>query len=61
MPKDRAAATRRDYMAVLERHRRDFAAPGSADYWSPGLDTASRDEIRAIQNAKLAKLSPFSL
>ena len=59
MSKDRASATRRDYMAVLEHYRRDFAEPGSAEYWSPGLETASRDEIRAIQNAKLEKLSPF--
>ena len=59
MTDDRAAATRRAYMAVLEQYRRDFAAPGSAEYWSPSLETASRDEIRAIQNAKLEKLSPF--
>ena len=59
MSKDRASATRRDYMAVLEHYRRDFAQPASAEYWSPSLETASRDEIRAIQNAKLEKLSPF--
>ncbi|MYG52412.1 MAG: hypothetical protein F4204_08695, partial [Rhodospirillaceae bacterium] len=59
MSEDRAAATRRAYMAVLEQYRRDFAEPGSAEYWSPSLETASRDEIRAIQNAKLEKLSPF--
>ena len=59
MSEDRAASARRAYMAVLERYRRDFAEPGSAEYWSPSLETASRDEIRAIQNAKLEKLSPF--
>ncbi len=59
MTSDRTEATRRAYMEVLEQHRQDFAAPGSAEYWAPGLETASRDEISDIQNAKLEKLSPF--
>ncbi len=59
MSKNRAAATRRDYLAVLEQHRRNFSEPGSDAYWSPELETASRDKIRAIQDAKLEKLSPF--
>ena len=39
--------------------QRDPDAPGSRDYWSPSLDCASRDELVAIQNAKLAALAPF--
>ena len=38
MSGDRAEATRRAYMEVLEANRRDFAAPGSADYWAPSLE-----------------------
>ena|SRR5580700_855946 len=55
----RAAATRRAWLATIERHRHDRGAPGSADYWSPRLDTASRDEIRAIQDDKIAAVGPF--
>ena len=51
----RAEATRRAWLATIERHRHDRDAPGSADYWSPRLDTASRDELRAIQDAKVAR------
>lgn len=56
---DRREATRRNWLATLEAWRRDFAAPGGADHWSPSLDCASRDELRAIQDAKLAALTPF--
>ena len=42
---DRAAATRQAWLETIERHRHDRDAPGSAEYWSPRLDTASRDEI----------------
>ena len=55
----RAEATRQAWLATIERHRHDRDAPGSADYWSPRLDTASRDEIRAIQDAKIAAVAPF--
>ena len=55
----RAEATRRAWLATIERHRHDRDAPGSADYWSPRLDTASRDEIRAIQDDKIAAVAPF--
>jgi phenylacetate-CoA ligase len=55
----RAEATRRAWLATMERHRHDRDAPGSADYWSPRLDTASRDEIRAIQDDKIAAVAPF--
>ena len=56
---DRKHATRRKWLETLERHRRDFERPGSAEYWSPSLDCASRDELRALQDEKLAVLTPF--
>ena len=56
---ERAAATRRAWLATIERHRHDRDAPGSAEYWSPRLDTASRDELRAIQDDKIAAVAPF--
>ena len=56
---DRAAATRQAWLATIERHRHDRDAPGSAEYWSPRLDTASRDELRAIQDDKIAAVVPF--
>ena len=56
---DRAGATRQAWLETIERHRDDRDAPGSADYWSPRLDTASRDEIRAIQDDKIAAVAPF--
>src|ERR1700724_1916463 len=55
----RAEATRRAWLETIERHRHDRDAPGSSDYWSPRLDTASRDEIRAIQDDKIAAVAPF--
>jgi phenylacetate-CoA ligase len=59
MSEDRAARTRATWLDTLTRYRRDPDRPGSADYWSPSLDCASRDELTAIQNAKLAALTPF--
>src|SRR6266478_4421419 len=59
MSDDRAARARAHWLDTLARYKRDPDGPGSADYWSPSLDCASRDEIRAIQNAKLAALTPF--
>jgi phenylacetate-CoA ligase len=55
----RAAATRQAWLEAIERHRHDRDAAGSADYWSPRLDTASRDELRAIQDDKIAAVAPF--
>ena len=55
----RAEATRRAWLETIERHRHDRDRPGSARYWSPTLDTASRDELRAIQDAKIAAVTPF--
>ncbi len=59
MTKDRALETRTAWLAVLDRYKRDADAPGSERYWSPSLDCASREELVAIQNAKLAALTPF--
>ena len=59
MNDDRAATTRARWLETLARYRRDPDRPGSADHWSPSLDCASRDELRAIQDAKLAALTPF--
>ena len=59
MSDERAARTRAHWLDTLARHKRDPDRPGSADYWSPSLDCAGRDELRAIQDAKLAALTPF--
>lgn len=56
---DRAEATRKTWLETLERFRFDRDAPGSQRFWSPRLDTASRDELRAMQEAKLQALVPF--
>ncbi|MCW5773181.1 MAG: hypothetical protein KIT16_16180, partial [Rhodospirillaceae bacterium] len=57
--KDRKAETRRRWLEVLAEHRQDWDRPGSEHYWSPRLDTAPRDELRRIQNTKLAASVPF--
>lgn len=57
--KDRKQATRRRWLEVLEEHRQDWEQPGSEHYWSPRLETAPRDELRRIQNTKLAASVPF--
>ena len=55
----RADATRAVWLGLLDRYCEDRDAPGSARYWSPRLDTASRDAMRAIQDAKLVAVAPF--
>ena len=59
MATDRMRETRSKWLETLARYRRDPDAPGSSAYWAPSLDCASRDELTAIQNAKLAALTPF--
>jgi len=59
MTKDRAEATRREWLATLEKFRRDPSAPATTDIWSPSLECASRDEISAIQSEKLRAAIPF--
>jgi phenylacetate-CoA ligase len=44
---------RADWLATLQRYRRDFEEPASEAYWSPSLDTASSEELREIQREKL--------
>jgi phenylacetate-CoA ligase len=56
---DRAERTRAAWLDTLARYQRDADRPGSEACWSPSLDCASRDELVAIQNAKLAVLTPF--
>jgi phenylacetate-CoA ligase len=56
---DRAEATRRTWLEVIERFRHDPDVPSTPLYWSPSLDCASREELRAIQDAKLAAAVPF--
>ena len=56
---DRSMRTRAVWLETLERHRRDFERPADDAYWSPSLDAASRDELTAIQNDKLAAVTPF--
>ena len=56
---DRKAQTRTAWLEALERHAHDFDAPANDEYWSPKLDTASRDELTAIQNDKLKAVTPF--
>jgi len=59
MTLNRREKTRELWLKTLASHRQDFDAPASEDFWSPSLDTASRDELTGIQNQKLAVLSPF--
>lgn len=44
---------RTDWLETIERYRWDPNRPGSADFWSPRLDTISRDELHSIQSEKL--------
>jgi phenylacetate-CoA ligase len=59
MAQDRKTETRRIWLETLAAYKRDPDRPGSRDYWSPSLDTAPRDELIAIQNAKLVAVVPF--
>ena len=56
---DRKTTSREDWLGVLAKHRYNFDAPENDKFWSAKLDTASRDEITAIQNEKLAAVTPF--
>ena len=51
--------TRAHWLDTLLEYRADFAAPAPGRHWSPALETCSRDQLRAVQNAKLAALTPF--
>ncbi|MGH7123452.1 MAG: phenylacetate--CoA ligase family protein, partial [Stellaceae bacterium] len=54
-----AETTRARWLEVLAEHKRGRGTPDARAMWCPSLDAASRDELRAIQNAKLAALTPF--
>ncbi len=56
---DRAAQTRTAWLATLEKFKHDPDQPANGEMWSPRLDGASRDELTAIQNEKLAAVTPF--
>ena len=59
MTTGRAAATRRIWLETIERFRFDPDRPASDTVWSPRLECCSRDELRSIQDQKLAALVPF--
>lgn len=54
----RADATRAAWKSVLEKHHEDRGIAEGADHWS-AKDTWSRDQIRAVQNEKIAAVAPF--
>ncbi len=56
---NRKVQTRTIWLETLGRHRHDFEGPAEDRYWSRKLDTASRDELTAIQNDKLSAVTPF--
>jgi phenylacetate-CoA ligase len=55
----RQTETRRRWLETLQHYQHDPDRPASPTLWSPTLDGASRDELVAIQNAKLAAAVPF--
>jgi len=55
----RAESTRNAWLATIERYRHDRDVPATSRYWSPRLDTASQDELRTIQDQKIAAVAPF--
>ncbi|HXH82818.1 MAG TPA: AMP-binding protein [Candidatus Tectomicrobia bacterium] len=55
----RADATRTAWLATLEKFRHDRDRPATEAIWSPRLESASRDELRAIQDEKLRAVVPF--
>ncbi len=54
-----AEKTRQHWLATLTKYHSDPAKPSGGRIWSPRLDACSRDELIAIQNAKLAAVTPF--
>jgi phenylacetate-CoA ligase len=59
MANNRAEQTRAAWLATLELYCRDRDAAASEKFWSPELDTASRERLREIQDAKIAAVTPF--
>jgi phenylacetate-CoA ligase len=56
---DRKDRTRAKWLEVLGRHRGLHGEPDSEACWSERYDMATRAQIVAIQNEKLAALTPF--
>ena len=56
---DKAMMTRNTWLATLEKFKHDDNAAADPNMWSPKLDGASRDKLTAIQNEKLAAVTPF--
>jgi phenylacetate-CoA ligase len=46
-------ASRDRWLSAIEAHRRSLTGPDDDRFWCRSLDTASRDELRAIQDAKV--------
>ena len=44
---------RERWLAAIERNQRNLTTPGDERYWSPELDTVSREGLREIQSDKL--------
>ena len=59
MSNSRAEATRAAWLDTMARYRHDPDGPGGDRMWSPRLDAASPDELRAIQDVKIAAVAPF--
>ena len=59
MSADRKEATRTRWLETLQTYQRDPQSPATEAHWSPSLDTPSRDELTAIQNAKIEAVTPF--
>ena len=55
----RAEKTRANCLAIQARFKDDPDQAANSAMWSPSLDGASRDELTAIQNEKLAVMTPF--
>ena len=56
---NRAEETRVHWLQTLAKFKHDPDQAANDDMWSPRLDGASRDELIAIQNEKLAAVTPF--
>jgi phenylacetate-CoA ligase len=56
---ERKLETRNRWLEVLAKHRERSTVTDAEEVWSRRYDLASRDEIVAIQNEKLAALTPF--
>jgi phenylacetate-CoA ligase len=52
--------SRERWLSAIDGNCRSLAAPDDDRYWCRSLDTASRDELRAIQDAKVAPAVQFA-